>query len=62
MEYTFDQIQNMSEEEVRALNRKLAGRAFRNFALVMGIKWGIIFGISWIGKKLYEDIEKKENR
>lgn len=60
MEYTWDQIQNMTEDEVRALNRKLARRAFRNFALVMGIKWGIIIGISWVGKKLAEDIVKEE--
>lgn len=54
--YTIEEIKGMSEEEVKALNR----RAIRNLALVMGIKWSIILGISWLGRKLYEDLNHEE--
>ena len=49
--YTIKEIENMSEEEIAALNR----RALRNIAIFFGIKFGIYFFISRWAKKYYQD-------
>lgn len=48
---TFEELQNMSEAEVAELNAKLTIRAFRNLALLMAAKWGLIFGVTYVVKK-----------
>lgn len=49
--YTIKEIENMSEEEVAALNR----RALRNLALFFGFKWGIMFAINRYARKVYKE-------
>lgn len=49
-----DDIKNMSDEEIRELNRKLGMKALKRFALIMGIKWVLIIGTSYISRKLIE--------
>lgn len=60
-EFTFEDIKNMSDEEVRALNRKLGIRALKQFALVQALKWTAIIGSIYIAKKLLEASIDDEN-
>lgn len=51
---TWQEIQAMSDEEVRALNRELAVQAFRRFLYFQLLKWGAIFAISYAARRYIE--------
>lgn len=42
---TYDELKLMSDEEIAALNRKMARRAMRNIAIFVGIKVAIAYGL-----------------
>jgi hypothetical protein len=50
----FYELQHMSVEEIAELNRRLAFKAFRRYALFMTVKWGLIFGVSYAARKYLE--------
>lgn len=58
MEVTFRDIQNMSDEEVRELNKKMALRVAKKFLMIHLIKWGLIIGVTQGLKKLANRLEE----
>lgn len=52
---TVEDIMNMTDEEVRALNKKLGKKALSRFLLFMGIKWALIFGATYVSRKLLDE-------
>lgn len=51
---TVEDIQNMSNEEVSELNRKLGMRVLMKFLLFHAIKWVAIFSAVHLSKKVIE--------
>lgn len=51
MDLTVEQLKNMSDEEVAALNKQLVIKVMKRFGLFMLIKWAIIFGINYAAKR-----------
>lgn len=51
---TFEELQNMTDEEINDLNRKLALRVVGRFAAFMIIKRALIFSVTRGVKKLVE--------
>lgn len=49
-----EEFKNMSDEEVKEMNRKLAGKVAGRFALLMTIKWVVIFGSIYAARKYLE--------
>lgn len=43
---TVNEIQQMTQQEIAELNRKIAKRAMRNMLIVFGIKWAIIYSVN----------------
>lgn len=54
MDYTYRDIQNMSDEEVGELNRELGAKVLKKFLIFHGLKWGLIFGLSYAARKYFD--------
>lgn len=54
MDISMEDLKKLDDREVTELNRTLGIKVLKRFALIFGIKWALIIGISYIGKKLAE--------
>lgn len=59
MNYTVDDLKNMSPEEMNEVSKELAIKAFKKFLLLMTIKWALIFGLSYISRKYIQHLENQ---
>lgn len=51
---SIEQINNMSKEEVQAMNAKLGRQIIINIGTRMVLKWALIFGVVHVAKRVLE--------
>jgi hypothetical protein len=61
MNPSFDEIKNMSDEEVAEMNKKLAGKVVGKFLLLHTVKWVVIVGSIYAARKFLESKLEDEN-